>query len=192
VRWVGDDGAVAIFSDGSELGVMNARAPETDLPDWSSDPAKLTEHAKEYWIAMGVAECQIAEPGVNGSSSGSSTIVFARGVGGVPVVESLAVARFDVDDETTSEAFYWPEIPANVVRAAIAFKKRLADPTALEKYKAKLPAEARADGSVVIHHTSAGSSSQFQTATTYEVTQSRSSGSVLEFDEDGKPVTTAW
>jgi hypothetical protein len=192
-RWVGPDGVVAIFSDGSELGVMNGGAPETNLPDWSADPTKLLQHAKEYWVSMGVQECQIMDAGTNGSSSGTRTITFARGVYAIPVVESIAAARFDKDDQTTEEAFYWPEIPAKIVTAANAFQKRLADPSALAAYKAKLPSEAQAaDGQVVIHHTSAGSTSSFETATTYEVTQSRSMGSVLEFDEDGKPVTTTW
>ncbi len=31
-RWVGSDGVVGIEANGSELGVMNANAPETNLP----------------------------------------------------------------------------------------------------------------------------------------------------------------
>jgi hypothetical protein len=42
------------------------------------------------------------------------------------VVESLAVARFDIDNQTTYEAFYWPEIPGDVVSTAIAFGAQLA------------------------------------------------------------------
>jgi hypothetical protein len=123
---------------------------------------------------------------------GPSIVVLSRGVQGIRVVESLGAARFDVDDQTTFEAFYWPAIPADVVTAAIALKSRLADPTALAAYKAKLPANARGDGEVVIHHTSAGSQSPFRSAATY---QTESVGDFPEefiFDGDGNPVTTTW
>jgi hypothetical protein len=207
VRWVGSDGVVAIFSDGSELGVMNANAPESSLPDWSADSAKLSAHASEYWVSMGVASCQITNTGINGSgggggsidggstfTAGPSTVTLARGIDGIPVVESLAVARFDVNDQTTSEAFYWPEIPADVVRAAVAFKNQLANPNALAAYKARLPSDAQAQGGVVIHHTHAGSLSSFQTAATYQVLQTTplNDGADLNFDQNGNPVTTAW
>lgn len=215
VRWIGSDGVVGISSDGSELGIMNAGAPETNLPDWSADPSKLSAHAIDYWVSMGVATCQIANANIDGSGSGGgsidggftlvagpSTVVLSRGVGGVPVAESLAVARFDVNDQTTDEAFYWPAIPAAVVSSAVTFKNELADPSALAAYKAKLPADAQGQGQVVIHHTSAGSSSPFQSAATYDVVQSLppddGGGLVfggeedLSFDPDANPVTTAW
>jgi hypothetical protein len=207
VRWVGADGVVGIFSDGFELGSMNAGAPESNLPDWSTDSAQLSAHASDYWVSMGVASCQIAGTGINGSvggggsvdggfivTTGSRTVMLARGIDGIPVVESLAVARFDVNDQTTQEFFYWPEIPANVVSAAVSFKNQLGDPSALAAYKTKLPADAQGQGRVVIHHTSGGSRSPFQTAATYDVIQTtpQNDGGDLNFDENGNPVTTIW
>jgi hypothetical protein len=205
---VGSDGALAIFSDGSEMGLMDANAPESNLPDWSTDSSLLIAHATAYWVSMGVASCQIVASGVDGSvggggptdgapttvTSGPSSVTLARGIDGVPVVESLAVASFDVDDQTTYESFYWPEIPANVVSAAIAFQNQLADPNALAAYKAKLPADAQGQGRVVIHHTSAGSLQPFQTAATYDVVETtpEDDGGDLNFDQNGNPVTTAW
>jgi hypothetical protein len=79
VRWVDSDGVVAIFSDGSEGGSMNANAPKSDLPDWSSDSSTprscasawcraslLSAHASDYWVSMGVASCQITGTGEAG------------------------------------------------------------------------------------------------------------------------------
>jgi hypothetical protein len=215
VRWVGSDGVVAVWSDGSELGIMNAVAPEANLPDWSTDASRLTAHVIAYWASMGLAACQIANPGIHESVSGGgsveggvtitigpSTVSLGRAVRGIRVVESLAVARFNVNDQTTNEAFYWPEIPASVVSAAVTFATQLADPTGLAAYKAKLPADAQGQGQIVIHHTSAGSSSPFQSAITYDVVQSAppiDAGGIvlggsedLSFDPNGNPVTTAW
>ncbi|HEY6462946.1 MAG TPA: hypothetical protein VIY73_22400 [Polyangiaceae bacterium] len=206
-RWVGSDGIVAIESNGSEMGSMDAFAPESGLPDWSTDTTKLTAHAVEYWESMGVASCQIAGTGIDGSVSGGgsvdggtfqtttqSIVTIQRAVQGVPVSESLAVARFDVNDQTTVESFYWPEIPADVVSAAIAFQSQLADPTALAAYKAKPPADAQGQGAVVIHHTSSFSTSPFQSAATYDVieTTPEDDGGDLSFDPNGNPVTTTW
>ena len=205
VRWVGSHGVVAIFSDGSELASMDANAPEANLPSWSNDPTVLTAQATDYWVSMGVASCQIMGAGIDGSVSGGSSsgggstmtagpsdVTLSRGISGVRVVESLAVASFDVDDQTTYESFYWPEIPADVVTAAVAFQNQLKDPKALAAYMAKLPADAQGQGSVVIHHTSAGSSSPFQTAATYEVLTPGPFGGDLNFDQNGNPVTTVW
>jgi hypothetical protein len=215
VRWVGTDGVVAISPHGSELGIMNANAPESALPDWSTDPSKLSAHVIAYWVSMGVETCQIASAGFLGSVSGGGSIdggftqttgptdiPLERGINGVPVAESLAVARFNVNDQTTFEAFYWPEIPAEVVGAAVTFANQLSDPAGLAAYKAKLPADAQGQGQVLIHHTSAGSSSLFQAAVTYDVVQTvppSDSGGIslggeedLSFDPNGNPVTTAW
>lgn len=207
-RWVGSDGVVAIFSDGSEIAEMNAGAPQSNLPDWSADPSMLAAHASAYWVSMGVVSCQIASTGADSSGGGGGStdggpttftagptdVTLARGIAGVPVVESLAVARFDENDQTTYESFYWPEIPADVVSAAVAFQNQLADPNALAAYKAKLPADAQGQGRVVIHHTSAGSLMAFQSAATYDVVETtpEDDGGDLNFDQNGNPVTTAW
>jgi hypothetical protein len=215
VRYTGSDGVVAIFSDGSELASLNAGAPEADLPDWSSDTSALTAHVTDYWVSMGVATCQIAATGISsmfgvgGSVDGGMTYTTAvqnnvdlqRAVDGVSVIDSVAVARFDVNDQTTSETFYWPEIPADVVSAAVAFKNQLADPAALSAYKAKLPANAQGPGSVVIRHTNAGSPSSFQALATYQV-ETRDLGGGGDgdlfmpedenFDENGNLVTFPW
>ncbi|HEY4014910.1 MAG TPA: hypothetical protein VGM06_16320 [Polyangiaceae bacterium] len=208
VRFTGADGVVAIFRDGSELASLDAGAPEQNLPDWSADPSALTAHVRAYFESMGLADCQVGAAQVFGGAEGggsaggstfimatSNTVLLARGVDGVPVVESTASARMTVDDQSTSEGFYWPTIPASVATAAIAFRDRLADPAALTAYKALLPADAQGQGQVVIHHTSAASPSPFASATTYDVVAEAGSlgfASILSFDATGNPVQNNW
>ncbi len=207
VRWTGNDGALAIWNDGSELGIMNAGARETNLPDWSTDPAALTAHVIAYFGTMGLAMCQVATSsslqsvgaagtGTSGAvvvAVGGTTVTLARAVSGIPVVESLADARFDSEDQTTSEALYWPTIPSDVVSTAITFNAVLADPTQLAAYKAKLPSYAQGDGRVVIHHTSAGSTAPFASAATYDVAGTgNASDEDLSFDPNGNSVPGAW
>lgn len=193
-RWVGADGVVAIEPSGGELGILNGGAPEANLPDWSDDPAALVPHVTAYFATFGVSACQIAATPINGGSDGR-TVTLVRAVDGINVVESLAYARFDNQDQSTSEGFYWPEIPADVVSGARAFQATLADPTQLAAYKAKLPADAQGDGLVNLHHTGASSTAAFAAAATYDVQPPPSTlgrASTLSFDADGNPVSTSW
>ena len=122
----------------------------------------------------------------------AATIALTRSVGGINVVESLAYARFDNQDQATSEGFYWPTIPADVATSARAFQAMLADATALAGYKAKLPANAQGHGYVALHHTSSVSPGPFAAAATYDVQPPSSDlgfGSVLSFDANGNPAS---
>jgi hypothetical protein len=204
VRYTGPDGVVAIFTDGSESASLDADAPESSLGGWSGDGSTLTAHVEQYWEAMGVPACQILRTDITsggsggGSSSGGtttftpspSTVGLVRGISGIVVAESTAFAQFDVDDQTTSEGFYWPAIPADVVSAALALDTQLASPTALAAYKAKLPANAQGDGAVFIHHTEGSSTAAFQAVATYDVEPSPlGESTALSFDANGNPVT---
>jgi hypothetical protein len=209
VRWTGADGVVAVWSDGSAMGVMNAGAPESNLPDWSTDGDALAQHVRQYFEAMGVADCQVAgteatySAGGGGSTAGTTTSVgpsqttsgLARAIDGVRVAESTAFARFDTSDQTTWETFYWPTIPADVVAAARAFHDQLSTPGALAAFKAKLPANAQGDGQVVIHHTPSASSAPFTAVATYDVIESDpvfGDGSDAYFDPNGNPIGDTW
>jgi hypothetical protein len=194
VRWVGVDGVVAIEKSGGEIGSMNGGAPEASLPDWSNDPTALGMHVTAYFASFGVSACQVGGAPVNGGSGGR-TITLVRSVDGIIIGESLAYARLDNQDQSTSEGFYWPTIPADVVTSARAFHARLADPTQLAAYKAKLPADAQGDGIVNLHHSGSSSTSPFAAAATYDVETPPSQlgrGSTLSFDADANPVSMAW
>jgi len=196
VRWVGVDGVVAIQQSGGELGLLNATAPEATLPDWNGDQIALASHVTAYFAGFGVSSCQVATANVH-SGSGGQTIALVRSVDGINVVESLAYARFDNQDQSTSEGLYWPAIPADAVAYARAFRDILADPSQLTAYKAKLPADAQGDGVVNLHHTSSSATSPFAAAATYDVEPSAGTGDLgfgatLSFDAEGNPVSATW
>ncbi len=206
-HWTGPDGALAIFSNGSAEGVLDANAPENNIASLSGPEAMLTAYVLDYYEAMGVASCQVATSrivswsgGGAGSTmgdggatviSGAVTLGVMRGVAGIPVVESMAQADFDVDDQTTFETFYWPEIATDVAMAAATFQATLADPQSLTAYKAMLPRNAQGDGQVAIHHSSSLSAGPFQAVATYDVLITGDAGEEnpnLSFDPNGQPV----
>jgi hypothetical protein len=183
-HWKGDQGALAIWADGSELAGLNAGSPETDVADWSNDPDALAAHVRSYFVAMGVAECQIENSQVLGATNGR-TIALAREVDGIPIAESQAGAHFNAHDLSTIEDFYWPALPANVIADARSFHDRLADPDELAMYKASLPDNAQGEGQVIIHHASAGSGSTEAPTVSYDVLIDRST---FSFRPDGQPI----
>jgi hypothetical protein len=162
---------------------MNADAPESNLPDWSSDRAASAAHVLAYFESMGMEACQVpgsgatyfasgtgtADGGFTSFTSNGSTTELERGYSGIRINESIAFARFESADQTTSESLYWPAIPADVVSAAIAFQTALATPAGLAAYKALLPPDAQGDGHVIIHHSSSGSQGPFAAEATYDV-----------------------
>jgi hypothetical protein len=208
VSWRGADGVVAITTDGSELASLDSNAPEGNLSGWSGDAETVDAHVTQYFVTMGLSPCQIAGTsesvtvGGGGATDGSSTfmtvgpttVVLSRGIDGILVPESRAIAQFDVDDQTTEESFYWPEIPADVVTAARAFRDQLAAPGALAAFKAKLPADARGDGSVVIHHRVGGSQLPFTAVAVYDTVRMtpENDGGDIYFDAQGNVVTDSW
>lgn len=184
VRWVGRDGVLAIFDDGQVIGILNAGAPEAQLATFSNDSATLKDHGTQYFVGLGVENCQIATAELFGSvGSTSSTdgaspgiqiafpsaVVLSRGVDGIAIPDSNASATFVTGDLTTNEGLYWPEIPAAVVSDAVALRERLNDPQKLADYKALLPENARGDGTIMIHHTGASSTDAFRAVAVYEV-----------------------
>ncbi len=198
-RFVGSHGVVCISPCGSATGIMNADAPETGLPDWSADTVTLTDHTRDYFAAMGVEACQVASADVpsalGGGGAAQKTGSLTRAVDGILVAESYAFARFNVNDQTTSEGLYWPALPEETVAAARAFRDQLADPAALAAYKAKLPASAQGPGHVLIHHTpgTGTCSAQIDALATFDVLQDNPMGmaATLSFDSAGKQVSTA-
>jgi hypothetical protein len=187
-RWTGANGVVAIAPLGSELASLHGGAAVASLPDWSQDPAALSAHVRGYFIAMGVDACQVRSTGVLGGGEGSIVEVH-RAVEGIPVTDSLAYARFDSEDQSTAEAFWWPTIPADVVDAARALRDRLADPAALAAYRALLPANAQGDGQVVIRHTPSSSTSATLRAQAVWRVVGAQRGEGGSFDASGAAVT---
>ena len=190
VTWSGPDGGLTISPSGLAGAQLHSDAPENDLPPATTDFATEVAYARDYFATMGIPGCQVEA----GSYAFS---LLQRVVQGVSVVESVATARFDSDNTTTSEELYWPAIPASVVMAAVAFHEKLMEPKALDAYKRKLPRNAQGSGQVVIHHSdpAAAEFSPFASLTTYDVITIDDAGSGnanLSFDVDGNAVTLPW
>lgn len=184
VRWSGVHGVLTLRRLGQVFASTNGGAPESSLPEWSDDPDALTAHVRAYFVALGVPECQIERAQVNAGSLGR-TIALARGFDGIGVIESHAWARMNSADQTTVEGFHWPTIPAEYVSAAMRLRDDLAEPSALETFKAKLPANARGDGRVVVHHTTQPFASAFVYAVTWDT---YAAGAPMSFDRNGREV----
>lgn len=150
-RWVGAHGQLLIQANGSVEATLDGGAPEASLPDWSEDPVALTAHVRDYLLLVGTPACELGDAQIMGGSGGRM-LSFARRIDGVLVVESLANAQMDRDDQSTYELLYWPALPRDVVDAARKFHDQLQTPSALAAYRAKLPSDAQGDGHVVIHH----------------------------------------
>jgi hypothetical protein len=190
VLWTGPDGVLSIAPYGFSSASLDSGALESSLSPATTDYATEVAYARDYYVAMGVRACEVvAGPNIYS--------VLQRAVAGVLVAESIANATFDVDNQTTREDFYWPEVPASVVAGAVAFQQQLADPAALAAYKAKLPADAQGQGQVVIHHSdpAAAAFSPFQALFTYDVHTSGDAGdgnANLSFSVAGTPVVIPW
>jgi hypothetical protein len=165
VVWMGTDGSVGITPNGYESAALSSVAPQASLPGLVPPDGDATaSYAAAYYETMGLESCEV------GLSANEIPWEIGRNLQGIAVVESIGQAVFDVDGQTTTEAFYWPEIPADAVASAIAFQARLSDPSALAAYKSKLPPYAQSVGAVVIHHTDRYSdTAPFQAVATYDV-----------------------
>lgn len=183
IRWVGPQGALTI----SPLGDVNASANGGSGTDWSPDPTALTAHVRAYLVSLGIADCQIAKEQVNGGSGGR-TILLARAVDGISVVDSTAGARMNTDDKSTYEIVRWPTVPSATIAGAQTFRDQLSDPTALATYRMKLPSNAQGEGTVVIHHTV-----RFTNPMRFDVTWDVNTGFAVEsFDTNGAKLSGVW
>jgi hypothetical protein len=195
-RYTGPNGVMVIRPFGHVATSSNA---SDQGKDWSDDADALTEHVREYFISLGASACQMDRPNVTSGSSGRRTIHFQRAIEGLPLVESIGYAQLNASDQSDMEGIYWPEIPAEAVDAARAFRDRIATAEGLAAYKETLPADARGDGTLVMHHTSAvqlpGSAPKpFAAMATWEVLLDGSGTSSVptSFDENGQKVDIDW
>jgi hypothetical protein len=195
-RWTGTNGVLVINNANGHVSASMNGGLGAASPDWSDDPDALAAHVRDYFVSLGVAPCQIGGTQVLGGSHGRM-IALARAIDGIRLPESMAHAKMNRDDHTTSEGFYWPTVPKDVVTRARAFRDRLATPAGLADYKAKLPENGQGDGAVVLHHRSAvvlpDRPKEFVAMPTWDVRLSDAHSSALStsFDENGEVVDVA-
>lgn len=189
-RWVGTDGQATDIGFGYVMASLNGGATAGDRPDWSADSDAMQAHVKAYMLGFGIPACQVGSLQVNAESGGGGSvssggvvtaqphriILLNRVVDGIPLIDSKAFAKMNDLDQSTDESFFWPTIPAATITAAKAFRDQLADAGNLAAYKAKLPANARGDGAIVIRHTTGigATSTTFRADVAWSTTQDES------------------
>jgi hypothetical protein len=202
---VGKNGVFATRkSNGATFGVPNANAPATEKKAMTRNGAEHDRRVRAYFEAAGIPKDQIDGTHVStlmqgGGTTGEAipqlgefvafTSTVSRVAGGVPVVESQAYARFNVDDEVVEEGTFWPEVPSGVLGEAQALQQAMADPTKKSAYVAQLPASVQQlDGSVVVHHSPYTIDSQPSFFAAYDVIQGSGTGMVItrHFDSNGQ------
>jgi hypothetical protein len=194
---VGAEGVFSVRPTGLVIGLSNADAPTRAKPPLPGGSAAHDALVRSYFIDSGLPADQIldvspytvmSKVGRNGPdffAQATSKLeyqfsVISRQIDGIRVDDSYAWARLDADGAAVLESVYWPEIPAQIVRDAVAFQTRLADDAGKRVFLAKVPRE----GSLVIHHTPGEWVGAFAATASYDVGEEH--GKVTHFDMEGR------
>ncbi|HEX3851481.1 MAG TPA: hypothetical protein VHW01_10975, partial [Polyangiaceae bacterium] len=87
-----------------------------------------------------------------------------------PVPDSFATARFNANDEVTTEWVYWPPISRSTVDDAHAIQKQLSDPAGRQTFMAHLPPSLQTrPGEITIRHSDFDDDSGFVAFASYDV-----------------------
>ena len=202
---VGDQGVFATTRAGMTLGIPNADAQVRTRPPFAGGADAQNKAVRSYFEAAGLPADQIAEvvpfaamhsegevaKGLDGAMAGAKLgyyfSVLRRQIDGVPVADSLAWARLDVDGNIVMESVYWPPIPEIVIAKARDAQARLADRATQAALLSKVPGASEA--TLVIHHTPGFYDGAFEAVATYDI--NGTGGKVHHFDASGSPVTLA-
>jgi hypothetical protein len=205
-KLVGANGVFAVDQvTGAVLALPNAGAPSTRRPPFAGSGAEHNAKVKAYFVAGGLPADQIAgvqthammEGGIDaaGNRTPDTLIgyysVLSRAISGIPVAESYAWARFNVDGEVVDEAVHWPALPASAVAEAKALSVIVGDLPSVAALAAKIeqanPGFGNTEGRVIIHHNlSVDRGGPFSVAT-YDSTPPNGR-STLHFDRNGARV----
>jgi hypothetical protein len=202
---VGAQGVFATLPTGLTLGMPNADATARQKPPYSGGADAQNKVVRAYFVDAGLPADQISEvvpfaamhsegavaDGLKGAMAnaklGHYFSVLRRQVDGIPVADSLAWARLNVDGEVVMESVYWPDISEAVITKARAAQLQLADPTTHSALMAKVPGAT--EGSLVIHHTPGFYQGAFEAVATYDI--AGDGGKVHHFDITGQVVDLA-
>ena len=155
------NGADGIFSvnidDHAARAISHPGSPALQAGPYGSSLQEHNDHVLAYFVGCGIPRNQIAsvngspevETGGSPSNTTSSSLKLVsdtsslvRAVDGIPVVDSVAWARFNAKDHVVRETVYWPALPGQVLADAEALRKELSDPAALAAFEGHLPAGA--------------------------------------------------
>jgi hypothetical protein len=202
---MGDQGVFATLPTGLTLGMPNADATARQKAPYPGGADAQNKAVRAYFVDAGLPADQISEvvpfaamhsegavaDGLKGAMGNAKLgyyfSVLRRHVDGIPVADSLAWARLNVDGEVVMESMYWPAIPEAVITKARAAQTRLADPATHSALMAKVPGAT--EGSLVIHHTPGFYQGAFEAVATYDI--AGDGGKVHHFDITGQAVDLA-
>lgn len=212
-RTVGRFGAFATHpATGMVTAMSNADSPARGRPPLTGDVQAHNGAVRSYFVTAGLPIAQIESvreqvvmggggrdvgadpsPGSLGGArlEGIFSTVFRRTPGGVPVVDSYAWARINVDGDVTMESVYWPELAESVVADADAFSAVLGDAGARAQFLARLaqhPREIREDysrGQLKVHHSPGTWAGAFEARAVYDIADG---DRIAHFDLSGQRV----
>jgi hypothetical protein len=209
-KLVGSNGVFAEDQiNGWVLATPNGGAPSTMRPPYSVSATDHNNRVLAYFIAAGLPQDQVRNVQVHTLMKGGQsplgvrepdkllayTSVLSRAINGIPVSESTAWARFNIDDEVVEESVYWPELPASVLNDAATMSAMATDPGRLRALQQSIETNAPGYGSVagrvVIHHADSTYRGTPFFAVTYDVSPGHDRLGVGHFDANGRQVTLA-
>jgi hypothetical protein len=166
-RFVGSDGTFIEWSNGFSKGSAHGGSAAISAAPLTTSSSQHTTRVLAYFKAAGIPQDQLGTPSITtqmlrtGVTNGPElshtlvgyTTILARVVDGVPVDDSHAWARFNINDDVVAEQVWWPALPSSVHADVAAFRAMLADPNANSNFRAKLTADlAGKAGELRIHH----------------------------------------
>jgi hypothetical protein len=201
-KWVGANGIFAIDDIGAASGIMSAGVPFTP---YAGGIAAHEALVKSYFLGAGLPEDQVGVMHTNVTASGDGfpgdpeipkqfafSSIVTRAVQGIPVDESHAWARLDVDGNVVAEGVYWPPIDASVVADALTLSTTLAAPTSAAGYLATLPlpSSVSGGGTLRIHHSSQFVRGNFTSVACFDVWNPSEGGGgwMRHFDKTGTEI----
>ncbi|QDQ25197.1 hypothetical protein FNU76_01850 [Chitinimonas arctica] len=202
-------GATLLVPNAYSAGPKSA-ALSAALPQYLTDnPEKHSMEVKAYLLAAGIPAKEVSATHVTTTMAGGGSVKagiqpleskllwytthLERSLSGIPVEGSFAFAALDNRGQSISEGVYWPAIPAQVVRQAVALKHKLATEDGLRRFlgqaKSLKPDVARGEaGEVKIVHTGAGHHGAFEARAVYSlIVRSNALGkaSIVRLDDAG-------
>jgi len=201
----GPDGIFSVNLDNhAARAIPHPSSPALQAGPYGSSLQEHNDHVLAYFVGCGIPRDQIAsvdgspEVETGGSPSDTTSSSFklvsytsslVRAADGIPVVDSVAWARFNATDQVVRETVYWPAIPGQVLADAEALRTKLSDPTALAAFQAHLPAGATGSRVVIRHRGMDNHNGSFGAAAVYDVIDGQV---VRHFDANGQEEQLPW
>jgi hypothetical protein len=189
-------------ANGHEFGTQRRGSPLYTLAPYGNSPTEHGTAVLAYFESCGLPTNEVGGvlPRVGSLTVGQAGQAFqevgpksyysavTRAVQGIPIRDSVAWARMDVNGDVLREEVYWPSIPQGVIDNAVALQTQISTASGLAAYQSALPAGA-GQGSVVIRHSSAWAPrvAPFEAYAVYDVTTSdgHGSSSTIHYDAQG-------